>query len=55
MAKDKNIRDRVKLKSTASEACYYVTKKRRNTAEKLELKKYDYFLRKHVLFREVKG
>lgn len=34
---------------------YATTKNRRTTAQKLELKKYDPKLRKHVLFREVKA
>lgn len=34
---------------------YATTKNRRNTVAKLELRKYDKKLRKHVLFREVKA
>ncbi|CAA9553402.1 MAG: LSU ribosomal protein L33p @ LSU ribosomal protein L33p, zinc-independent [uncultured Truepera sp.] len=34
---------------------YATTKNRRTTTHKLELKKYDPKLRKHVLFREVKA
>jgi large subunit ribosomal protein L33 len=45
----------IKLVSTADTGFYYVTKKNpRNSTEKLELKKYDPVVRKHVLFREAK-
>ena len=45
----------IKLVSTADTGFYYVTKKNpRNQPEKLELKKYDPKVRKHVLFREAK-
>ena len=55
MAKDKDVRSYVKLKSSESEYCYYTQKNRRNTADKLEIKKYDPLLRKHVLFKEAKS
>lgn len=45
----------IKLVSTADTGYYYVTKKNpRNTTEKLELRKYDPVVRKHVLFKEAK-
>lgn len=45
----------VKLLSTADTGYFYVTKKNvRQKPEKLELKKYDPVVRKHVLFRETK-
>ena len=45
----------IKLVSSADTGFYYVTKKNpRTTTEKLELKKYDPVVRKHVLFKEVK-
>jgi len=45
----------IKLVSTADTGFYYVTRKNpRNSTEKLELKKYDPVVRKHVLFREAK-
>jgi len=45
----------VKLVSTADTGYYYVTKKNpRNTTEKLEMRKYDPVIRKHVLFKEAK-
>ena len=45
----------IKLVSTADTGFYYVTKKNpRNLTEKLELRKYDPVVRKHVMFREAK-
>jgi large subunit ribosomal protein L33 len=45
----------IKLVSTADTGYYYVTKKNpRNTTEKLELRKYDPVVRKHVVFKESK-
>lgn len=43
----------IKLRSTAGTGVTYVTRKNKlNTRERLELKKYDPRVRKHVLFRE---
>jgi large subunit ribosomal protein L33 len=45
----------IKLVSTADTGYYYVTKKNpRAKTEKLELKKYDPVVRKHVPFKEHK-
>lgn len=45
----------IKLVSTADTGYYYVTKKNaRSTTGKLELKKFDPVVRKHVVFREAK-
>ena len=44
----------VKLKSTKSAFCYTTTKNKRNTPGKLEFRKYDPIVKKHVLFRESK-
>lgn len=45
----------IKLVSTADTGYYYVTKKNpRNITEKLELRKYDPVVRKHVVFKEAK-
>jgi large subunit ribosomal protein L33 len=45
----------IKLVSSAETGFYYVTKKNpRTKTEKLELKKYDPIVRKHVLFKESK-
>ncbi len=53
MAKPATIQ--IKLVSTANTGFYYVTKKNpRNTTEKLEFRKYDPVVRKHVPFKEAK-
>lgn len=45
----------VKLVSTAETGFYYVTKKNtRTSTEKLEFRKYDPVVRKHVMFKETK-
>ncbi len=45
----------VKLESTADTGYFYVIKKNpRNTTEKMEFRKYDPVVRKHVPFRETK-
>ncbi len=53
MAK-KGSRVLVKLKSTESHHMYYTQKSKKNTTERLELKKYDPVLRRHVVYRETK-
>ena len=53
MAKPASIQ--IKLVSSADTGYYYVTKKNpRNHPEKMELKKYDPKVRKHVIFKEAK-
>ncbi|NQU59884.1 MAG: 50S ribosomal protein L33, partial [Rhodospirillales bacterium] len=43
------------LVSTADTVFYYVTKKNpRNLTEKMEMRKYDPVVRKHVMFKEAK-
>ncbi len=44
----------VKMRSTESGHMYITSKNRRNTTGRLELKKYDPILRKHVVYRETK-
>lgn len=45
----------IRMVSTADTGFYYVTKKNpRTQTEKLELRKYDPMIRKHVLFKEAK-
>lgn len=44
----------VKLRSTESGHMYITSKNRRNDTQRLELKKYDPLIRKHVLYRETK-
>lgn len=53
MAKAGN-RVQVKLKSTESPHRYHTTKNKRNTTDRLELKKYDPVIRKHVTYKEEK-
>ena len=53
MAKPASIQ--IKLVSTADTGFYYVTKKNpRTQPEKLEFKKYDPKVKKHVIFKEAK-
>ena len=53
MAKDKDVRPIIKLKSTAGTGYTYVTRKnRRNNPDRITLNKYDPVVRKHVDFRE---
>lgn len=43
----------IKLRSTAGTGYTYVTTKNKtNTRERIELKKYDPVIRKHVIFKE---
>jgi large subunit ribosomal protein L33 len=45
----------IRLNSSADTGFYYVTKKNpRTTTQKLEMKKYDPVVRKHVVFKEGK-
>ena len=49
------MREKVKLVSSAGTGYFYVTKKdKRKHPEKLEIKKYDPKVRKHVIFKEAK-
>ena len=54
MAK-KTKRDKIKLVSSAGTGHFYTTAKNKtNTPNKLEMKKYDPVVRKHVLYKETK-
>ena len=44
----------VKMKSTESGHMYYTQKNRRNDPQRLEMRKYDPIVRRHVLYRETK-
>lgn len=49
------MRDKIKLVSSAGTGHYYTTtKNKRTTPEKLEMKKFDPVVRKHVLYKEAK-
>ena len=53
MAK-KAAREVIRLKSSESKHSYWTTKNKKTTTEKIEKKKYDPTLRKHVLYKEAK-
>ncbi len=49
------MRDKIKLVSSAGTGHYYTTTKNKRTmAEKMEIKKYDPVVRKHVMYKEAK-
>ena len=49
------MRDKIKLVSTAGTGHFYTTdKNKRNTPHKLEFRKFDPVVRKHVLYKEAK-
>lgn len=56
MAKAKDARHQIILECTEAPGTsrYSTTKNRRNTTQRLELKKYNAKLRKHTLHREIK-
>ncbi|MGP1953418.1 MAG: 50S ribosomal protein L33 [Arsenophonus sp. ET-KM2-MAG3] len=51
----KNIREKIKLVSSKNTGHFYTTTKNKRTMpEKLEIKKFDPVIRKHVIYKEVK-
>jgi len=52
--KSKDARSYVKMVSSESAHCYFVQKNRNNTKNRIELRKYDPTVRKHVLYKEGK-
>ena len=51
----KGARDKIKLVSSAGTGHFYTTtKNKRTTPDKLEMKKYDPVVRKHVMYKEAK-
>ncbi|HIQ07050.1 MAG TPA: 50S ribosomal protein L33 [Thiotrichaceae bacterium] len=49
------MRDKIKMVSSAKTGFYYTTTKNKRTKpEKLEMKRYDPVVRKHVMFKEAK-
>ena len=50
----KGARETIKMKSTESTEVYWTVKNKRNTTERLELKKFDKKLKRHVTFKEAK-
>lgn len=53
MAKSSN-RVFVKLKSSESGYCYYTSKSRISTPDRMVVRKYDPVVRKHLVFKEQK-
>ena len=47
-------REIIKLKSTESDDVYWTTKNKKTKTGRLELKKFDKKLRRHVVFKEAK-
>ncbi len=47
-------RENIKLKSKESSQYYYTTKNKTSTPGRMELKKYDKTVRRHVIFKESK-
>ncbi|MBM3198660.1 MAG: 50S ribosomal protein L33 [Chlamydiae bacterium] len=50
----KGARETIKLKSSESSECIWTTKNKRNTTQRLELKKFDKKAKKHVVFKEAR-
>ena len=49
------MRDKIKLESTAGTGVFYTTTKNKRTMpEKMEIKKFEPKVRKHVIFKETK-
>ena len=49
------MRDKIKLISSAGTGHYYTTtKNKRNMPEKMEIRKFDPVVRKHVIYKEAK-
>ena len=52
---DVTMRDKIKLVSSAGTGHYYTTSKnKRTTPDKIEMKKFDPVVRKHVIYKEAK-
>ena len=49
------MREKIKLESTAGTGHFYTTSKnKKNTPDKMEMKKFDPVARKHVMYKETK-
>ena len=49
------MREKIKLESSSGTGHFYTTNKnKRTTPDKIEMKKFDPVLRKHVLYKETK-
>ena len=50
------MREKIKLESSAGTGHFYTTtKNKKNTPDKMEMKKFDPVARKHVLYKETKA
>jgi large subunit ribosomal protein L33 len=54
MAKKAGGREMIKMKSTESPHVFTTVKNKRNTPDRLQLKRYDPRVRKHVIFKEAR-
>lgn len=52
MAKGKEARSTIRLQSSESSHCYFTEKNKNNTKERIQLRKYDPIVRKHVMYKE---
>ena len=51
----KSARDKIRMVSSAGTGHFYTTdKNKKNTPKKMEMKKYDPVVRKHVMYKEAK-
>jgi large subunit ribosomal protein L33 len=51
----KGVRDKIKLVSSAGTGHFYTTtKNKRNMPDKMEIRKFDPVVRKHVIYKEAK-
>jgi large subunit ribosomal protein L33 len=54
MAKKTGNREIVKMKSTESPHMFTTTKNKRNNPDRIELRRYDPVVRKHVVYKETR-
>lgn len=54
MAKKAGNRETIRMKSTESPHMFTTTKNKRNNPDRIQLKRYDPVLRKHVLYKETR-
>jgi len=54
MAKKTGNRETVRMKSTESPHMFTTTKNKRNNPDRIQLKRYDPVVRRHVLYKETR-
>jgi len=54
MAKKSGQRETIRMKSSESPHVFTTTKNKRNTPDRLQLKRYDPVVRKHVTYKEAR-